>query len=65
MTGTIPLIPQEFTCPYCWETISIVIDATTEDQEYVEDCEVCCNPILIKFDITDGEVSNFEASQAQ
>jgi hypothetical protein len=32
-------------CPYCWEEITLLIDASIEMQEYVEDCEVCCRPI--------------------
>lgn len=34
-------------CPYCWETLEISVDPSVEDQEYVEDCQVCCQPILI------------------
>ncbi|WP_152206203.1 CPXCG motif-containing cysteine-rich protein [Marinobacter changyiensis] len=34
-------------CPYCWETLEISVDPSAEDQEYVEDCQVCCQPILI------------------
>lgn len=32
-------------CPYCNETVEISIDpGGGTDQEYVEDCEVCCQP---------------------
>ncbi len=34
-----------FSCPYCWEEISMVLDASVQSQTYVEDCEVCCHPI--------------------
>ena len=34
-----------FQCPYCWEEISMLFDPSVSDQIYVEDCEVCCNPI--------------------
>jgi hypothetical protein len=34
-------------CPHCWEQIEILVDRSIEQQEYVEDCSVCCNPILI------------------
>ncbi len=34
-------------CPYCWETLEISVDPSVSDQEYVEDCQVCCQPILI------------------
>lgn len=32
-------------CPYCWENFLLLIDASIDLQEYVEDCEVCCRPI--------------------
>ncbi len=41
-----------FQCPYCWETISMLLDTSLQDTAYVEDCEVCCRPIelTVKFD---------------
>lgn len=36
-------------CPYCWESIEILVDCSEESQDYIEDCEVCCRPI--RFDI--------------
>jgi len=35
-----------FQCPYCWEEISMLLDPSLS-QTYIEDCEVCCNPIEI------------------
>lgn len=55
-----------FTCPFCWQTISMVLDdSVREEQRYVEDCEVCCRPIEILYQIEDGEVVSFEAEPAQ
>jgi len=34
-------------CPYCGERINILIDCSISQQQYVEDCQVCCAPILI------------------
>lgn len=34
-------------CPYCWETLEISVDPSVADQEYVEDCQVCCQPIVV------------------
>ena len=32
-------------CPYCNETVEISLDpGGGSSQEYVEDCEVCCQP---------------------
>ena len=34
-------------CPYCGEPIALLIDLSVADQEYVEDCQVCCQPIVV------------------
>lgn len=37
------------TCPYCGETNAILLDESAgESQEYVEDCQVCCQPWLVR-----------------
>jgi len=33
-------------CPYCGESINIMLDNSAGEQEYYEDCSVCCRPIL-------------------
>lgn len=34
-------------CPHCGESISLLLDLTGGTQSYVEDCQVCCQPILV------------------
>ncbi len=34
-------------CPYCGEGIEVMVDASAGDQRYVEDCSVCCRPMVI------------------
>jgi Cysteine-rich CPXCG len=53
-----------FTCPYCWETISILIDSSVTNQSFVEDCEVCCRPIDIFYRVVDGELTEFTEKRA-
>lgn len=48
-----------FTCPYCWEEISMVLDTSVKTQTYVEDCEVCCNPIEVRYAIEDDVIQDF------
>ena len=50
-----------FTCPYCGEPISMVIDVSVRQQTYVEDCEVCCNPIEISCTAQDDGIVAFTA----
>ena len=45
------LLEVSVQCPYCWERFSLLIDASVESQEYVEDCEVCCRPIDFAIEI--------------
>jgi transcription elongation factor Elf1 len=58
-------LSYKYTCPYCGEEISSLLDLSMEKQEYFEDCEVCCNPINIKF-VADGKsVISFEAVRTE
>jgi len=44
-------------CPYCDETISLLVDDSAGDQRYVEDCHVCCRPIEVAVTVdADGDV---------
>lgn len=43
-----PLIEEAISCPYCGEQIRVLIDCSVEEQEYIEDCEVCCRPITFQ-----------------
>jgi hypothetical protein len=49
-----------FQCPYCWETISMLLDPSVPGQSYVEDCEVCCNPLEITPVFESGELISCE-----
>lgn len=38
-------LEAEVTCPHCGEVMTIALDpGSGESQEYVEDCQVCCQP---------------------
>jgi len=46
---------QSISCPYCGETITVLIDGSLAEQQYTEDCQVCCRPIMVDVAIgTDG-----------
>ncbi len=51
-----------YNCPYCFTEVSILVDPSVPQQQYIEDCERCCNPIefTIKID-EEGEVDEFSA----
>jgi len=39
---------QRIQCPYCGETIDLSIDRSNADCKYIEDCQVCCRPMVIQ-----------------
>ncbi|MBW0148917.1 CPXCG motif-containing cysteine-rich protein [Marinobacter arenosus] len=48
-------------CPYCWETLDVSVDPSVPEQEYVEDCQVCCRPILIHVTFDDDLTPHVDA----
>ena len=56
---------HSFQCPYCWENISMLLDDSVVFQKYIEDCEVCCNPIELTVQYSEGELSSFEANSIE
>ena len=38
-------------CPYCGEPINVLIEPLDACQQYFEDCQVCCQPILINITV--------------
>ena len=51
-----------FICPYCWEEISMLLDLSVDEQNYVEDCEVCCRPMTIFYTAENSELTDFAAN---
>ena len=43
-------------CPWCGVELELAIDCSAGGQEYVEDCQICCSPMLVRVQIKlDGE----------
>ena len=55
------MIEHFFMCPYCGAQISMLVDPSIEKQDYVEDCEVCCNPIRVICEVEERNVLAFDA----
>lgn len=34
-------------CPFCNEAITLVVDFSAGPQAYIEDCQVCCQPMEV------------------
>jgi hypothetical protein len=41
-------------CPFCAEPITLVVDYSAGSQAYIEDCQVCCQPMDVTV-ITDAD----------
>lgn len=54
-----------FQCPYCWEEISMILDPSIGKQTYIEDCEVCCNPIQIYYSSDGNDITSFSADSIE
>ncbi len=50
-----------FVCPYCAQQISFVLDTSVRSQTYVEDCEICCRPIHVRYVVHGEDIAEFEA----
>ncbi|MHB1587257.1 MAG: CPXCG motif-containing cysteine-rich protein [Acidiferrobacteraceae bacterium] len=45
-----PVTPIQVLCPYCGESFETMADWSAGDQHYIEDCSVCCRPIVFRLD---------------
>jgi hypothetical protein len=43
----------------------MLLDDSVVFQKYIEDCEVCCNPIEVSVQFLEGEISSFEANNIE
>jgi len=55
------MIEYYFDCPHCWENQLKMIESTIEKQIFIEDCEVCCNPIEFNVSIINNHIVSFSA----
>lgn len=51
--GSPGLQPRTVQCPYCGEPFDTTIDLSSGSTSYIEDCQVCCQPIEFSVEIAD------------
>tara|TARA_B100000401_G_scaffold266237_1_gene181297 strand:- start:16 stop:198 length:183 start_codon:yes stop_codon:yes gene_type:complete len=54
------MLEEYFDCPHCWENQLKMVDPSVKNQNFIEDCEVCCNPIDFQIIIENNEVIFFQ-----
>lgn len=59
-----PLVETRIICPYCAEPMEIVLDLSGGSQSYVEDCQICCQPMLIGFDVDGDQLQGLQVDRA-
>lgn len=42
------LLHKTIACPFCGHPTHVTLDLSGDDQDYIEDCSNCCNPIHIQ-----------------
>lgn len=53
------MIEHYFDCPHCWENQLKMIDPSVLNQSFIEDCEVCCNPLEFDIIVQDNTLLSF------
>ena len=54
----------EASCPHCGEPISLTLDLSVPEQSYIEDCAVCCQPMVVSYHADGGELSDLSVEAA-
>ena len=59
------MLEHFFQCPYCWAEISMLLDTSVSRQQYIEDCEICCNPIQVEVQFVNHELTSFNVNSIE
>ncbi len=58
------LVERRIRCPFCDEPQIILLDPSAGEQEYIEDCQICCQPLLIRVSADDGVLFGVDVDRA-
>lgn len=51
-------------CPYCGENFDTMIDLSAGSTSYIEDCQICCQPIEFRLEVADeGKTARLQAGR--
>ena len=54
------MVEHFFQYPYCWKHISMLLGSSVSEQTFIEDCEICCNPIEVQVLFQNEQLIQFE-----
>ncbi|MFM8471353.1 MAG: CPXCG motif-containing cysteine-rich protein [Limisphaerales bacterium] len=49
-------------CPFCGQSMELVLDTSIASQCFVTDCEVCCRPFDVTAECEAGEILSVTAA---
>ena len=56
----------ELRCPWCGEVYGIHVDLTDCSRQWIEDCQVCCQPIEVGLEVGEqGELIALSAARSE
>jgi Cysteine-rich CPXCG len=58
------ILETDITCPHCGESFPLQIDTSQSEQTLIEDCTVCCRPIVLKIHCRPGEIESVSEAGA-
>jgi hypothetical protein len=60
------LVLRTVQCPYCGESFDTNVDPSGGSQEYIEDCYVCCRPIVFSLEAdANGNLTSLETRREE
>ena len=59
------LVERRISCPFCNEAMTILIDVSAGSQSYIEDCQICCQPMQVSYAADEGDVDYLRVDRAQ
>lgn len=58
------LVERRIRCPFCDAAQTILLEPSAGDQDYIEDCQVCCQPMQIRVSADDGVLFGVDVDRA-
>ena len=59
------MLEHYFDCPHRCENQLKMIDSSISNQSFIEDCEVCCNPLEFNLTLSENELTSFSVNSIE
>lgn len=58
------VVEHSIHCPFCDEPMTVLLDLSAGEQSYIEDCQICCRPMMIRFQLEADELCGVQVDCA-